>query len=459
VLAIVIATTALTGLSMSIMTVTFPAIRTQFPDATPAQLSWINNLFTIVSAAVLIPAGVLADRVGRTRRVMLGTALVLIGSLIGALAPAPGWIMVGRTVLALGSAAYGPAGTALLISAFPPERLPTAIGIWAVVSGVSGGLGPSLGGVIVDHGGWHWAFWINIPVCIFVLMFGPFMLRETVRDRSRRLPSPLGVGLVMATTSVFTLAIVQGKTQPGWNWLGWKTLTCAAAGAVLLTVFIAVCHRSANPLLNLKLFRARKLRFGSIGVLLSGVSFYAVNWAFVQHTVNQWHWDIAKAGLATSPVSFTSGVSAVLASRAANRFGQRPFMISGALGVFGGCLFLWIAMGDTPSLPTVLIGGSVLGIASGLVMPSLIATMMLGVPAEEHSVGSSLNFMVQRTIATLGSALAITFVAGATGSAPLHQAATIGMVGSASILVLTYGLYRPGAALFRPNSTLEEPGR
>ncbi len=78
---------------MSIMAVTFPAIRDDFPDATAAQLSWINNLFTIVSAAVLIPCGVLADRVGRKRMLLVGAALFTVGSVIGALAPSPAWIM------------------------------------------------------------------------------------------------------------------------------------------------------------------------------------------------------------------------------------------------------------------------------------------------------------------------------------------------------------------------------
>ncbi len=443
VLVIVIATTALTGLSMSIMVVTFPAIRADFPDASPAQLSWINNLFTIVSAAVLIPAGVLADRAGRKRMVLIGTVLFTIGSVVGAVAPSPGWIMVGRTVLALGAAAYGPAGTALLISAFPPDRLPSAIGIWAVVSGVSSAVGPSLGGVIVDHGGWEWAFWINLPICLFVLALGPFVLRESTRDRTRKLPDPVGVALVMATTSVITLAIVQSKTQPGWAWLGWKTLLCFASGGLLLAWFIGRCRRSPNPLLRLDLFRSRDLRYGSLGVLFTGVGFYAVNWAFVQHTVNQWGWDIAKAGLATCPVAFTSGISAVMSSRAANRHGQRPFMIAGAIGVLVSCAFLWFAMGDEPSVAVVLVGGTMLGIASGLVMPAFIATTLLGTPADQHSVGSSINFMAQRTSATLGSALAITFIAGSVGSTGLHQSILVGVVGAVGAVVLTFMLDRP----------------
>ena len=442
-LAMVIATTALTGLSISIMVVTFPAIRAQFPHASPAQLSWINNLFTIVSAATLIPCGVLADRVGRKRMLLVGTELFTIGLVIGALAPAPGWIMVGRTVMALGAAAYGPAGTALLISAFPPERLPTAIGIWAVVSGVSSAAGPSIGGVIVDHGGWPWAFWLNLPIAAFVLALGPFVLRETARDRTRRLPDPLGVALVMATTSVITLGVVQRKTDPNWAWLGVKTLLCFAAGGALLAWFVVRCRRSPNPLLRPDLFRSNEVRFGALGVLFTGVGFYAVYWAFVQHLVNQWGWTISRAGLATCPIALTSGISAVMSSRAAHRYGQRPFMLVGSVGVMFSCLYLWFAVGSSPSMPVVLIGGTMLGVTSGLVTPAFIATTLLGVPADQHSIGSSINFMAQRTSATLGTALAITFIAGAVGHTGLHHSILVGIVGTTAGLGITFLLHDP----------------
>ena len=169
VLTMVITTTALTGVALSIMIVAFPAIRADFSDASVAQLSWINNLFTIVSAAVIVPCGVLADRLGRKRMLLAGTVLFTIGSVVGALAPSPGWIMGGRTIMALGAASFGPAGMALLVSVFPPERLVFAISIWSISGGVASSLGPSLGGVIIDHAGWRWAFWINLPLCIVTL--------------------------------------------------------------------------------------------------------------------------------------------------------------------------------------------------------------------------------------------------------------------------------------------------
>jgi MFS family permease len=178
-------------------------------------------------------------------------------------------------------------------------------------------------------------------------------------------------------------------------------------------------------------------------VLFLGVGFYAVNWAFVQHTVNQWGWTIARAGVATCPIAFTSGVSAVMSSRAANRYGQRPFMLSGTIGMIGSCVYLWFAIGDEPSLTAVLVGGTLLGVTSGLVMPAFIATTLLGVRADQHSVGSSINFMAQRTSATLGTALAITFIAGATGSTGLRNSILVGAATTAGALVLTFLLDRP----------------
>jgi MFS family permease len=247
----------------------------------------------------------------------------------------------------------------------------------------------------------------------------------------------------MATTSVITLGIVQNKTEDGWGWLGWKTLLCFAIGAVLLAWFIVRCSRSDNPLLRLELFRSNQLRYGSLGVLFTGAGFYAVNWAFVQHTVNQWDWSIAKAGLATCPVAFTSGISAVMSSRAANRYGQRPFMLTGTIGTLASCVFLWFAVGDEPSLTAVIVGGTLLGITSGLVMPAFIATTLLGVPSDQHSVGSSINFMAQRTSATLGTALAITFVAGSVGSTGLHHSILVGVLCTIAGMALIFVLDRP----------------
>ncbi len=120
-------------------------------------------------------------------------------------------------------------------------------------------------------------------------------------------------------------------------------------------------------------------------------------------------------------------------------------MYAGTFGVLGSCAFLWATIGDEPSMTAVLVGGTLLGITSGLVLPAFIATTLLGVPADQHSVGSSINFMAQRTSATLGTALAITFIAGATGTSGLRQSIIVGIVCASGGVVLIGLLGRSSA--------------
>jgi MFS family permease len=371
---------------------------------------------------------------------LAGVALFTVGSVIGAMAPSPGWIMVGRTVQALGSSAYGPASTALLISAFPPERIGTAIGVWAVSSGVASAAGPSIGGFVIDRGGWSWAFWINLPVGILALALGPFLLRETATDRTKRLPDLMGAALVMAATSALTFGLVQRKTAPGWGWLGTKTWLSFAIGAVLLAWFLLRCRRHDNPLLDLRLFRVHSVRVGMIGTLAVAISWFALSWALVQHTVNVWEWSVFKAGMATAPGTLVSGIAGVVSGRLAGRFGHRRFILAGSLGLVVMCAFYWFAMGEEPALWTVVIpGGMVAGVFAGLVFPAFIATTMHGVPVEHHSVGSAVNFMAQRSGITFGTALAITFIASNGGVSALRHSLVLS--GACAAVCLVVGLW------------------
>jgi EmrB/QacA subfamily drug resistance transporter len=436
VLAMVITTTGLSGLALSIMIVAFPAIRADFPNASVAQLSWINNLFTIVSAAVIVPCGVLADRMGRKRMLLAGAALFTVGSVVGALAPSPTWIMVGRTIMALGAASFGPAGMALLVSVFPLERLVFAISIWSISGGIASSLGPSVGGVLIDHLGWRWAFWINLPLCAITLAFGPFVLRETARDRTKRLPDLVGAALVMAATSAVTFAVVQRKTEAGWGWLGAKTLGCVAVGVVIGVAFVMRCQRSATPLVQLDLLRSRRVTIGAFGMFIQNLGFFAVYWALVQHTVNEWHWSAARAGAASIPVSLVSGMVAFATSRKADRVGPRPFVLAGAIGQIFAFAFLWFAIGDTESLLAVVVGATLLGATSGLAVPTLASLTLRGMPADQHAFGSALNSMAQRIGSTFGTALAITFIASEVGIASLRHTLVAGVVAVAVMIPL-----------------------
>jgi EmrB/QacA subfamily drug resistance transporter len=439
VLFLVVSAAVLTGIGLSIMAVTFGEIAKAFPHASEAQLSWIANLFTIVGAATLIPGGVLADRVGRRRMLLIGVALFTAGSLLGALAPNPTTIMAARTVQALGASAYTPAAAAVLISAFPAERLATAIGVWAVTGGITAALGPSLGGLVVNWGGWRWAFWLNIPVGVLVLALGPRYLPASRGDRSRAIPDPFGALLTILGISAITLGVVQNKHHDGWEWVGWKTLLAVTLGIAILGWFLQRCRHHANPLLDLELFRLNNVRTGVIGTFIIAVVWFCIYWGIVRFAITTWQWTPFKAGVSTAPVSLFSGVLGIAAGRQASRWGHRVFILPGCLATIATALWFWFAMSTEPRLWSVVVPGSaLLGVATGLVFPSFIAVSLHDVPAHRHAEGSGINFMTQRTGTTIGVALAITFLTGASGTHGLRQTLAVAMVGS--ILCFVVGL-------------------
>jgi EmrB/QacA subfamily drug resistance transporter len=431
VLMLCVSAAALTGIGLSIMFVTFGEIAKAFPDASAAQLSWIANLFTIVGAATLVPAGVLADRVGRRRMMLVGVAVFTAGSLLGAVAPSPAIIMAARTIQALGASAYTPAAAALLIAAFPPERLATAIGVWAVTGGVSSALGPSVGGLVVGWGGWRWAFWLNIPVGVLVLVLGARYLPSTRGDRSRAIPDPFGALLTIVGISAITLAVVQNKRDDGWQWYGRWTLASSAFGLAVLACFVVRCRRHPNPLLDLDLFHIRNVRLGVAGTFVIALSWFCINWGIVQYTIGSWGWTPFHAGVATAPIALFSGVIGIYAGSVASRAGHRPFILPGSIATIATALFFYMTVDDTPRQWSVIVPGSILlGLSTGLVFPSFIATSLRDMPHDRHAVGSGLNFMTQRIGTTFGVALAITFLSSADGVAGLRRTLAVAIIGA-----------------------------
>ena len=167
------ATLAIAGLAVlvifldtTVLFVAFPDISATFASAGPAALSWVLNAYTITFAALLVPAGKIADRVGHKKMFLLGTALFTLASLACAVAPTVDVLIAFRVVQAVGAAALLPSSLALVMRAFPRDRLPVAVAIWGAMGAVAGAIGPTLGSVLVELASWRWVFVINLPVGI-----------------------------------------------------------------------------------------------------------------------------------------------------------------------------------------------------------------------------------------------------------------------------------------------------
>ena len=164
--------TLATFLDTTVLYVAFPDITATFSDASAAQLSWVLNAYTIVFAALLIPAGKFADRVGHRRVFLIGSALFTAASMACGLAPTVEVLIAFRVLQAAGAAALIPSSLALVMHAFAHDQLPRAVAIWGAAGAAAGALGPTLGAALIEGFGWRAAFFLNLPVGIYTIVDG-----------------------------------------------------------------------------------------------------------------------------------------------------------------------------------------------------------------------------------------------------------------------------------------------
>ena len=392
------------------MTVGYPALGEAFPGVSDPTLSWVTNIFTIVAAATLVIGGVLADRMGRRRMLLAGVGLFLAGSVLGGLAPSVGVLIGARAVMAAGASAIHPAAVALLLASLPSNRLPLAVGIWAVAGGTSSAFGPPVGGLVIEWLGWEWMFWLNVPFCLIILIVVPAVFRESRSGESRALPDPLGGVMVAVATALVTLGIVQSDP---WGWTDARVIGSIIGGLAVFGLFVQRSLHHPNPLVELRLFHIPNVRRSNLAMLIFASSWFGMFFGFTVIVIRSWGWTPMQGGFAVAPLPLFAGVLGVLIGRIAHRTGHRLFILPGTAIYVGTTIVLWLVLGDEPNAAVFVTGMTVIGVATGMVFPSLMAASISDVSPDQHSLATGINFTAQRVATTIGVALGLTFVTSA----------------------------------------------
>ena len=321
-----------TFLDTTILYVAFPDITATFSDTSASELSWVLNAYTIVFAAMLIPAGKLADRIGHRKVFLAGSIVFTVASMACGLAPSAELLIVFRIVQAVGAAALIPSSLALVMHAFAHDQLPRAVAIWGAAGAVAGALGPTLGAAIVEGLGWRWAFFINLPVGIYTVIAGRKNLHES-SDPNTQVPSLVGVVLIAAAAGLLSYSLV-GTDDYGW--LSARTLGVLVAGLVVLAVFVVHQQHTTAPALDLDLFRIANFRWANLAMLLFGTAFAALFFGSILFLTDVWGWSVLQAGFGVAPGPVVVGLVAPRAGKLAGRIGQRPLLIAGGV-LFASC--------------------------------------------------------------------------------------------------------------------------
>ncbi len=234
------------SLDVSVANALMPAIGQDFGDGRAA-LSWVISGYAIVFAAALVPAGRVADRLGRRSMYVAGLAVFALGSLVCGLAPGLEVLLLGRVIQGLGAAAASPASLGLLLATADDRGRAVLAARWTGVAALGACLGPLVGGAMTDLGDWRWAFLVNLPLVAGVAVAARALLSETPRQTGRRLPDPLGAGMLAAAAALVSLVLSEVTT---WGVDSVRFLGGGASAVVLGWAFARRSARVPEPLLG-----------------------------------------------------------------------------------------------------------------------------------------------------------------------------------------------------------------
>jgi EmrB/QacA subfamily drug resistance transporter len=395
----------LVSIDVTVLYAAFPALRQAFPEAGSADLSWILNAYTLVFAALLVPAGRFADLRGRKRTFLLGLALFLGSSLGCGLAGNVTMLIVMRAAQGAGAALLLPSSLSILLAAFPASKRAIAVSAWGAVSGVAGALGPSLGSFLVDHFGWPWAFFLNLPLGAIALLRGWRLLTES-RDPERGSPiDVIGILLLILGVGSITFGLVQSEE------FGWASPTVALAipgGLATLLVFVAWARRARFPAIDLSLFQDRTYCYINLATLCFAIGFAMMFFQTFLFTTGIWSYSLTRAGLVGSVGPLLVVPTAIICGRFAARKGHRALLVYGSLVSTAASIWFALVPGINPDfLYTWLPGALLSGLGVGMVMPSLSGAAVAHLPPARFGVGSAVNQSIRQMGSVFGVALTI----------------------------------------------------
>jgi EmrB/QacA subfamily drug resistance transporter len=408
VLAICCASLLVAVMDISIVNVALPSIRTDL-HASVSGLQWTVDAYSLVLASLLLLSGSTADRLGRRRTFQVGLLIFGIGSLLCSLAPSIGPLVAARALQAVGGSMLTPVALAIVANSFPDraERA-RAIGVFGAMSGLALGLGPIIGGGLVDSLGWRSIFWINLPIVATAIVCTALFVPESRAARARRV-DPVGQALVILVLGSVVFAIIEsGKT----GWTSPLVFGLFALAALGVLGVLGYEPRRADPLLELRLFRGVPFTAAILMALFGLCGFGAFLFVTTLYLQDVRGMSALAAGLALLPVGVLIVLLSPVTGRLVGSRGPRlPLVVAGVTLALAGALSTFIRP-DTP-LPALLGIYLLMGVAMGTINPPITNTAVSGMPLSMAGVAASLASTGRQTGTTLGVAIAGTIVGSA----------------------------------------------
>ena len=374
--------------------------------SSPSSLQWTIDAYILTFAVLILLGGKLGDRFGRKKIFLVGLAIFTLSSAACALATSDTGLISARVVQGIGAALMNPLSLSIIVDAFPRHQIPTAIGIWAGISGLGLAVGPLLGGFLVEHVSWSAVFWINVPIGVIAAAATLWAVHESRDPNARRFDI---VGTILITGGLFSLVWALIRTNSH-SWSSGQTLGFLAAAAVLVTAFIVWESRNADPMIPLSFFRRKSFDVAISSVALVGFAMFGIIYFLTLYMQNVRGYSALESGVRTLPMTVMVMLIAPIAGKVSVRTGPRPLMVGGMLVMALGLAsltrlsldasywtvifpsFVFVGAGVSLSMPTTT------GVAMGSVDPAR-AGIASGVVNASRQVGGALGVAVLGSIA------------------------------------------------------------
>ncbi|MGW0802082.1 MFS transporter [Nonomuraea sp. NPDC002799] len=424
------------AVDFSILNVALPAIGDGLGFSL-SNLQWIATTFALSAAGFTLFFGRVGDLIGR-KRIFLGSlALLGLASLVGGLATSPEILIIARVAQGLATAAATPAGLALLTTSFPEGPLrQKALGLNGALMSAGFTAGAVLGGVLTDLLSWRWAFFLNVPVAVAVLLIAPTVITESRPAERPKMDLP---GALSVTLGL--LALVFGLTQAGEH--GWThpiALGSLLVGAVLLVAFYFIERKAAQPLVPVHVLRKRTVAWGNVLGVLAFVTETSLVYLLTLYMQKTLGFSALAAGVSFGVLGVGTVVGGMLAPKVIARTSTLTTLIAGGLLQAAFTAVLLLLGGTSASMALLLPATFLGGVGNMLVIVGFMVTATTGLPDHEQGLATGLASMSQQVGITMGtpimSAIVTATTAGAmTGAAILHGV-TIAIAVNAALVLL-----------------------
>lgn len=398
----------LVSVDTSIAVAAYPALRAAFADTLATTLAWVLTAYTILYAALLVPAGRLVDLYGAKRLFLLGVAIFMLASAACGLAPDIASLVGARVVQAIGGALLTPASLTLVLGAFPASKRSSMIGLWSAAGALGAAVGPGAGAILIEVATWRAAFLVNLPVGIFILYYARRQLPLLAGGDTGKKLDIIGVFLIASGIALLVYGVMQMETESPTSPAVW---TPAAFGMSMLAGYVIWARGRTDPAIDMSLFADRTYALVTAASFIFGVAFSMMFLTSFLFLIGIWDFSQGLTGLAVTPGPLVVIAVAMMSGRLVARIGHRAVLITG--GLLYSVTQMWIALNVTATpewltfwFPLQLIGGA----SVGLLLVGLSGAAVAGLAPTRFGVGGAVNNATRQLGGVFGTTLAVLLV-------------------------------------------------